>query len=208
MSEDSVAHWTDVYEHKDPDEVSWYQPEPTRSLQLIDSAHLPLDAAIIDVGGGASKLALRLLEAGYTDVTVADISPSALARATAEAGQAAGRISWVLADARRHVFARRYDVWHDRAVFHFMVTPHDRAAYLATLRRSLRPGGHLIIATFGPEGPERCSGLPTARYDTDALSAVLGGEFLLVRSGLETHRTPGGSEQQFLYAHFRRRRDE
>jgi SAM-dependent methyltransferase len=204
--DDAAGHWTDVYARKAPEEVSWFQAEPTRSLELIRSTGLPPTAAILDAGGGTSSLAVRLVQAGYSDVTVADISPSALARAKRLAGALAVRIDWVEADVRTHRFRHRYELWHDRAVFHFMVAPRDREGYLSVLRSTLRPTGHLLLATFGPDGPERCSGLRTARYDAPTLAACLGPDFELVGSGLENHRTPSGADQQFLYAHFVRRR--
>lgn len=197
-------HWERVYEQREPDEVSWYEPLPQRSLALIASAHLGRNAAIIDVGGGTSSLAAELVSAGYVDVTVADISARALERARQEAGEAGERVDWVQADVRRHEFGRRFDLWHDRVLFHFMVEEHDQEAYLATLDSSLSPGGHLIIATFGPAGPERCSGLPVTRYGEGELADRLGSRFEKVRSDLAMHRTPSGGEQQFLWAHFRR----
>ncbi len=152
-----------------------------------------------------SSLAATLVQLGYGDVSVADISSAALQRGRTQAGRAAADIAWIQADVRTHDFQRQYDLWHDRAVFHFMVAPQDRNAYLATLQRSLRPGGHAILATFGPDGPEQCSGLPTTRYGPQALAAALGSEYQLLSSELDTHETPSGMAQQFLYAHFRRR---
>jgi SAM-dependent methyltransferase len=207
VTEDAAAYWTGVYARKDPEQVSWYEQEPTRSLSLIESTRLPRDAAILDVGGGASSLAAALAANGYTDVTVADISSTALDRARAQASSVADQITWIEADVRTHDFARSYDLWHDRAVFHFMVASHDRAAYLEVLRRTLRPAGHLILATFGPEGPRQCSGLPVARYDAPSLAALLGADFTQIWSGLQAHRTPSGTNQQFLYAHFVRSRE-
>lgn len=173
-------------------------------MALIDEAGLSPDAAILDVGGGMSKLASELLRRGYDDVTVADISGEALRRAKADLGKAANRVSWVEADVRSHDFGRRFDLWHDRAVFHFMVEPADRQGYLASLDRSLNPGCDLILATFGPEGPTECSGLPVRRYDAESLQATLGANFELISSRLIEHRTPAGRAQQFLYAHLRR----
>jgi ubiquinone/menaquinone biosynthesis C-methylase UbiE len=202
VTDDAAKHWEGVYARQDPEQVSWFEPEPARSLALIESAGLPRDAAILDIGGGASRLAARLAAGGYTDITVADISSAALEQARAQAASVAEHITWIEADIRRHRFTRRYDLWHDRAVFHFMVSSRGRDGYLAVLRRTLRRGGHLILATFGPQGPQQCSGLPTARYDARELAAVLGSAFTLVSSGLETHRTPASADQQFLYAHF------
>jgi SAM-dependent methyltransferase len=202
---DERSHWEASYSKKTPEEVSWYEPRPQRSLELIQATGLGREARILDVGGGASSLAAQLLGMGYTDVTVADISPVALAHAGAKRGGDAARVAWIEADVRTHDFGRRYDLWHDRAVFHFMVSPADRADYLDVLRRTLRPGGHLIIATFGPQGPTQCSGLPVQRYSTDELVAVLGEDFALASSSLATHRTPSGASQQFLYARLLRR---
>ncbi|MGE5408701.1 MAG: class I SAM-dependent methyltransferase, partial [Syntrophothermus sp.] len=185
--------------------LSWTEPAPTTSLELIAEAAIPLDAAIIDVGGGASMLAGELLLAGYADVTVADISAAALARARSELGEAGGRVRWIETDVRRADFGRAFALWHDRAVFHFMVSEEDRRAYLRTLGRSLAPGGHLVLATFGPEGPSECSGLPVRRYDAAAIAGLLGEEYELVSARLHEHRTPRGAAQQFVYAHLERR---
>jgi SAM-dependent methyltransferase len=198
------AHWENVYSAKPADGVSWYEPHPERSLELIKETGVSHDAGILDVGGGASKLAAELLGAGYTDVSVADISQAALARAKAALGSDAVRAAWVQADVRTHDFGRVYDLWHDRAVLHFMVSAADREGYLEVLRRTMRPGGHLLIATFGPQGPEQCSGLPVRRYSAQELQRVLGEDFELVSSSLATHSTPSGAGQQFLYAHVRR----
>lgn len=194
---DARDHWERVYTEKRPDEVSWYEPLPRSSLAMIDALDLPLDAPIIDVGGGASRLAGELLARGHTDVTVADISQTALEQAR-KALADPHLVDWVVADVRDHDFGRRFALWHDRAVFHFMVTPEDVEAYLATMRRSLQPGGHVLMATFGPDAPPRCSGLPVARFGPAELAETLGYE--LVSSHLEDHHTPRGAQQQFLYA--------
>jgi rhodanese-related sulfurtransferase/SAM-dependent methyltransferase len=199
---DAAAHWGSIYTRKNPEQVSWYQPVPERSLALIASTRLSRDAAILDVGGGTSSLAALLVASGYTDVTVADISSAALDYAKAQAGSDADDITWIEADIRTTAFARCYDLWHDRALFHFMVTCSDREAYLEVLRRTLRPAGHLILATFGPHAPEQCSGLPVARYDARGVAALLGADFTEIWSGLQTHQTPSGTSQQFLYTHF------
>ncbi len=203
-ADDRAAHWDHVYTTKQSTDVSWYKPTPSHSLALIAASGLPVDSSIIDVGGGMSRLAATLLERGYTDVSVADISASALERGRTQAGAAGGHISWIEADVRVHDFEREYALWHDRAVFHFMVEQQDREAYLRTLRRSLRPGGHLLLATFGPEGPEQCSGLPTTRYGAQALSATLGSDYELLSSEIDIHEAPSGAAQQLLYAHFQR----
>lgn len=198
---DEQAHWERVYAEKEPREVSWFEAVPTSSLAMIEAAGLPCEAPIVDVGGGASRLAEELLRRGHTDVTVVDISAEALGRAR-EGFADAERIEWVVGDVRRHDFGRRFALWHDRAVFHFMVTSGDRRAYLETLGRSVQPGGHVLLATFGREGPERCSGLPVTRYSPESLAAALGGIAELRSWRHEEHRTPAGEEQQFLYAHF------
>jgi SAM-dependent methyltransferase len=199
----AANHWQRVYERREPQDMSWYEPAAELSLELIQEARLSADAAIIDAGGGTSKLAGQLLAAGYSDISVADISSEALQRAQLELTDPQ-RIRWVQADLRSHDFVRRYDLWHDRAVFHFMVNPIDREHYLATLRGSLLPGGHLIVGTFGPDGPARCSGLPVSRYSEQQLAALFGPEFVLLSSRQTQHATPSGSTQQFVYVHLRR----
>ena len=193
-------HWERVYAEKAPNAVSWFEPTPRASLAMIDELDLPLDAPIVDVGGGASGLAAELLGRGYTDLTVVDISSEALERAR-EPLTEPNRITWVAADLRDHDFGRRFALWHDRAVFHFMVEPGDREAYLTTLERSIASPGQVILASFGPQAPPRCSGLPVARYDAAELAAAFEGRAALVSSHLELHRTPSGTPQQFLFAH-------
>jgi SAM-dependent methyltransferase len=193
-------HWEGVYADKAPDAVSWFESVPRSSLAMVEELGMRLDAPIVDVGGGASRLAAQLLGRGYSDITVVDISARALERACGDF-PGAGRITWVLADVRSHDFRRRFALWHDRAVFHFMVSAEDQRAYLATLARSLEPRGHVILATFGPDGPTRCSGLPVARYSADALAVTIGDHAELLSWHLEDHRTPSGASQQFLFAH-------
>ncbi len=201
---DTEGHWRDVYERREPQQVSWYEPSPETSLAWIARAELAPDAAILDAGGGTSALAGDLVRSGHTDVTVADISASAIERAKAELGPLAERVTWLQADLRTHAFDRAYDLWHDRAVFHFMVEDTDRDRYIAVMRAAIGPGGHLILATFGPDGPTECSNLPVRRYGAEELAASLSEGFRLVASQSAEHRTPSGSVQQFLYAHFQR----
>jgi len=206
----SSEHWSQVWTDKNPAEVSWFEEMPRASLALIKELNLPLEAPILDLGGGASGLAVELRRRGYTDVTVADIAPAALekareSKARESLGPAGEGIEWVVADVRSHDFGRRFALWHDRAVFHFMTDAADRHAYLETLRRSVVPGGHLIIATFGPEGPTSCSGLPVVRYSGEELADTLGPGTQLVSCHLEDHHTPSGNTQQFLYAHLETR---
>jgi SAM-dependent methyltransferase len=202
---DAERHWQQVFEEHAPDQVSWFEATPERSLALIGATGLPKDAGIVDVGGGASALAGELLRAGYTDITVVDLSAAALEQAREDVGDQAMDIDWVTADIRQHNLGRQFDLWHDRAVFHFMVEPSDREAYLGALGRALRPGGSLILATFGPEGPTQCSGLPVRRYGPDDLSVWLGAEFEREDDELVVHETPSGNQQQFLYARFHRK---
>jgi SAM-dependent methyltransferase len=171
---------------------------------LIDAVAPAKDSRIVDIGGGASLLVDRLLDRGYSDVIVADISEAALDVARARLGDRADRVTWQVADARYLRLPRQVDVWHDRAVFHFLTGEADRQAYLDSLRQALRVGGHVVMATFGLEGPDRCSGLPVERYDVGKLSEFLGPEFELVRGLQMQHVTPSGAIQEFTYAAFRR----
>jgi SAM-dependent methyltransferase len=169
-------------------------------LDLIRATGLPVFAPFIDVGGGDSQLVDHLLDSGYSDVTVLDIAPAALERARARLGAAAARVDWIGADVTSFRPPRRYALWHDRALFHFFVTPAERQKYLSVLTAALAPKGHLILATFGPQGPTRCSGLPIQRYSEDDLAALLGPRFQPRRHGLENHRTPTRRDQQFLWS--------
>lgn len=200
-----AAHWQRAYAARRAEELSWAEKLPALSLELIAEAALPLNAAIVDVGGGASKLSGELLRLGYGDITVADISDEGLERARSDLGAVAARVAWVEADVRDHDFGRRFDLWHDRAVLHFMVDEPDRAGYLRTLDRALKPGGDLILATFDPQGPAECSGLPVRRYDARQLADLLGPSFEPLTSRLHAHHTPSGAVQQFVYARFKRR---
>lgn len=199
MNDDLRDHWQKVYATRAPTEVSWYQPIPERSLALIRGTGVPPDAALLDVGGGASTLVDHLLVAGYTDVTVLDIAAAALGAARTRLGEAAVRVRWIEADVTRFTPERRYVLWHDRAVFHFLVEPDRRQRYLDVLGAALAPGGHLILATFGPLGPTRCSGKPVHRYSAADLDALLAPRYRLIRSEIEDHLTPAGQPQQFLY---------
>lgn len=198
-------HWESVYATKSPDAVSWYQPSAARSLALIQRAVPDRAAAIIDVGGGASVLVDDLLRAGYARVAVVDLAASALEAARARLGPEAGRVQWIEGDIRTIPLpAQAYDLWHDRAVFHFLVDAGDRAAYLAQLRRALRDDGHALLATFAEDGPTTCSGLPVRRYSVEALRKEVGAGFFLVGHEREVHQTPSGGMQPFNYCLFRR----
>lgn len=199
-------HWDEVYRTKSPDAVSWYRPRLQQSLAWIDGCGLAPGAHIVDVGGGASTLVDDLLARGFERVSVVDISAEALARSKARLGDAASSVRWVVGDATTTLFDDdSVDLWHDRAVFHFLTDADRREAYLAALRRSVRRGGYAIMATFGPNGPDRCSGLPVVRYAPDEIAAALGPGFELVEQASEEHRTPRGAAQAFAYALCRRR---
>jgi SAM-dependent methyltransferase len=202
---DSKQHWEDVYGSRAPDAVSWYRPHLDISLTLICEAVSDRNAAIIDVGGGESTLVDDLLQRGYRNLTVLDVSAVALDTTKQRLGSIAGQVTWfesdiMVVDLPEH----RYDVWHDRAVFHFLTEPSQRDAYTRLLTRTLRHGGRVVIATFGPQGPNRCSGLDVRRYDVQQLSDEFGPGFELVTSTLEDHHSPAGSRQQFLYCSFRK----
>lgn len=205
MNAETQTHWNRVYTIRAAEAVSWYQAQPRISLELIASASLPLDAPIIDVGGGASVVVNRLLERGRTALSVLDISAAVLATARARLGANASKVRWIETDVRAFAPAQRYDLWHDRAVFHFLTDPADRAAYMAALRRSLNPRGHVVIATFALDGPPRCSGLDVAHYDAASLHAEFGADFERVESRRETHITPAGAEQRFTWMHLQLR---
>ncbi len=202
---ETQSHWNRVYTTKAVDAVSWYQAQPKISLELIAAAGLPADAPIIDVGGGASVLVDCLLAQGRTALNVLDISAAALANARARLGADASKVRWIEADVREFAPSQRCALWHDRAVFHFLTDPADRAAYMATLRRSLNPRGHVVIATFALDGPARCSGLDVAHYDAASLHAQFGDEFEMLESRREPHLTPAGAEQRFTWLHLRLR---
>jgi SAM-dependent methyltransferase len=198
------THWDMVYRTKAADEVSWYQAHAVQSLAFIRRTGVPLTGCIIDVGGGAATLVDDLLMAGYTDITVADISPVALEVAQRRLGVLADQVTWLAADITRVALAEdAYDVWHDRAVFHFLTDAADRARYVAQVRRAVKSGGHVIIATFATDGPDQCSGLPVIRYGQDSLHAVFGDDFRLTESVRESHITPSGGEQCFVYCYCR-----
>jgi len=198
-------HWDQVHGKREPNEVSWYQPHLGLSLEWIEQAGLSRSAGILDVGAGTSTLASDLLEQGYNDVTTLDCSAAAIDVARSQLGSRSNQVQWLHGDITQlKLPALRFDLWHDRAVFHFLTEPSDRETYRASLARALRPGGSLILATFALQGPERCSGLPVVRYDAAALQREFGPDFRLLATETETHRTPSGNRQEFLYCRFRR----
>lgn len=193
-------HWESIYGTKEVTDVSWYQREATLSLQLIQQVAPDHAAAIIDVGGGASTLVDSLLSLGYSNVTVVDIAANALAAAQARLDSRSERVRWIASDALSlDLPDHTVDVWHDRAVFHFLLSPVDRQRYVAQVRRVLRPNGHVIIATFAEDGPMKCSGLPVARYDATQLHGEFGADFRLLTTTREEHVTPAGGKQSFRY---------
>jgi len=197
------SHWERVYTTKDETGVSWYQDEPTRSLELIRAIAPAVGGRIIDVGGGASVLVDRLLGLSFERIAVLDVSETALGKARSRLGERARRVEWLVADVTELQDVGTFDVWHDRAVFHFLTDVADRKKYVALARRTVPRGGHLIIATFADDGPKRCSDLDVCRYNADSLGAELEG-FSLVREAAETHTTPWGASQAFFYGVFRK----
>ena len=196
--------WDAIYGQKGPAEVSWYRPHLERSMRFIGEAGLRVGSAIIDVGGGASTLVDDLLDHGFSNLTVLDISTSAIEKAKERIGMKAAAVRWLIGDITSvELPEQRYEFWHDRAVFHFLGEGDSRQRYVAAVRRALKPNGHIVVATFGPSGPEQCSGLPVMRYSAEGIHAQFGGEFRKVASSSEVHLTPWGSEQEFVYCYCR-----
>ena len=208
MTDDRTTHWDTRYAGAEPERLSWFEAAPTLSLRLIRQA-AGAEASVIDMGGGASRLPDALLDAGYRDITVLDLSAAALARSRARLGDRAAAVDWQVADVTRWQPARRYDLWHDRAVFHFLTDAGDRAAYARALNSALAPGGTAILMSFADDGPEKCSGLPVQRYAPEVLIAeieqLLPGQFEVKETGRFAHATPGGAEQRFQYVVFQKR---
>jgi SAM-dependent methyltransferase len=199
---DTRNHWEKIYKTKTPEAVSWYRPHLETSLRLIERAASGPSSSIIDVGGGESTLVDDLLARGYENLTVLDVSQTALDVTKKRLGLAAERVHWLVADiTEAHLEPGAYDVWHDRAVFHFLIAPEQRTAYVRQVAHAVKSGGHVIIGTFGPEGPTKCSGLDIVRYDADSLHGEFGARFRLEESSKELHRTPFGTIQQFLYCY-------
>jgi SAM-dependent methyltransferase len=203
QNESRQSHWQNVYTKKGENEVSWFQENPAPSLELIAQVGATLASAIIDIGGGASRLVDNLVDRGFEDVTVLDLSKAALEAAKGRLGRRAGEVGWIVADATVWEPEKAYDIWHDRAAFHFLTEERDRAAYVARLEQALKVGGYAIIATFALDGPERCSGLPVMRYDPVSLGLTLGRTFQLVDNRRQAHATPWGTEQSFQFSVFR-----
>lgn len=204
MQSDEQDHWTQVYEDRAPTAVSWYQETPEPSLRALRRFGASRASSLIDVGGGASKLVDALLEHGWHDITVMDLAASALEAAKARLGILANRVHWEVADITEWQPTRQFDVWHDRAVFHFFTEAQHREAYRRALLTALSPGGLVIMATFAHDGPERCSGLPVRRYDAASLAEEMGEPLELIDGWREEHVTPSGSKQSFAWSAFRR----
>jgi SAM-dependent methyltransferase len=201
----SKAHWEHIYKSKGVREVSWFQEHATQSITLIRKTGVSLGAKIIDVGGGASTLVDDLIDQGYSEITVLDISGTALRRSQNRLGQRASLVTWLELDiTRAELEPNIYDLWHDRAVFHFLTSETERAHYVRAVRRSVKTGGHIIVASFGLNGPERCSGLNIVRYDAESMHREFGNDFELVDTTTEVHHTPFGTDQQFIYCYCRK----
>lgn len=203
--QDSIRdHWDHIYRTTDPTKVGWFQQYPEASLNLIASIGLGKQSPIIDAGGGASRLVDELLKRGFENLTVLDISPTSLDMAKSRLKHLAGRVNWIVDDLAEFSPPHEYEVWHDRAVFHFLTEPDDRERYVRVLEQSLAPGGQFVIGVFGPNGPRRCSGLDVLNYSPGSLSEVLPQSFELLENVTEIHWTPEGVAQEYLFCHFRR----
>jgi SAM-dependent methyltransferase len=197
-------HWETIYRQKGAAEVSWYRPHLEHSLRFIEDSGIGATGEIIDVGGGASTLVDDLLERGYRNLTVLDLSAAAIDEVRERLGARAPQVTWLVGDVTKIDLPRhRYDFWHDRAVFHFLTDEDSRRRYVKAVRHALKPNGHIVVATYGPEGPEKCSGLPVVRYSPEGIHDQFGDDFRKVGSDHEIHRTPWGTEQEFVYCYCR-----
>ncbi len=204
VKEDRKEHWDAIYSTKTPEEVSWTEAAPQTSLAAIRALNLPKTAAIIDIGGGDSRLVDCLLDEGYTSITVLDISGKAHERAKARLGDRAAKVTWIVADVREFNPTDSYDLWHDRAAFHFLTEDPDVAAYAKMASRSLNPGGALIIGTFSIKGPKKCSGLDIKQYSEALMSSVFSPYFKRIECKAHEHHTPFGTLQHFIFCTFRK----
>lgn len=201
---DRTAHWENVYQTKSPTEVSWYEPDPKQSLDLILEAAGEKRGRVIDVGGGQSFLVDRLLDSGFSQVAVLDISSAAIEATKARLGERASQVEWIVADIIQTESLGEFDIWHDRAVFHFITDPDDRERYMKLLKRSVPIGGHFIVGTFAKGGPEKCSGLTICQYDAATMQAELGPSFESLKCSEHLHTTPSGKPQQFFFGVYNR----
>ncbi|MCC5816155.1 MAG: class I SAM-dependent methyltransferase [Leptospira sp.] len=198
------SHWENVYNSKKLEEVSWFQPKPETTLSFLSTYKVPLSARIIDIGGGDSYLVDHLLDLGYTNVSVLDISEKALERVKARLAERAKLVQWIVSDAAKFVPDVEYDFWHDRAAFHFLTDPSDIAHYVESAKKGIRKGGNLVVGTFSDKGPLKCSGLEIRQYTKDSMVATFGEDFNLLDSNVLDHKTPGGNVQNFIFCGFER----
>jgi len=198
-------HWERVFQKHSPTEVGWYQANPIRSLKLIHNTGIGTDSSIIDVGGGTSTLSKHLLDQGYKELAVLDISGNSIEIAKSQLGEESCKITWIEADVTKYIFNEQYDIWHDRAVFHFLTTAEDRKGYIKSLNQALKLNGHLIIAAFSLDASSKCSGLPVVRYSPEILKYELKDNFVLAEALVEDHVTPSGVKQNFVFCRFIRR---
>ena len=198
-------HWESIYQKHSPTEVGWYQAYPEKSLKLIHNTGAGTDSSIIDVGGGTSALSKHLLDQGYKKLAVLDISGNSIERTKSQLGEKSSEINWIEADVTKYSFMEQYDIWHDRAVFHFLTKAEDRKGYINSLNQALKLNGHLIIATFGLDAPPKCSGLSVVRYSPETLQSELRDNFILVEALVEDHVTPSGVKQNFIFCRFIKR---
>ena len=202
---DRKKHWENIYTTKEPTEVSWYQPRPATSLDLIKTLQLPTTAKIIDVGGGDSLLVDHLLDLGYTEITVLDISAVAIEKAKYRLGEKAQQVIWIVSDVTEFKPATKYDCWHDRAAFHFLTTEKDIETYIHLAEKNINPGGYLLIGTFSTEGPTKCSGIQIKQYSEASMTEIFSKSFKKMQCMHIDHRTPFGTNQNFIFCYFRRR---
>jgi ubiquinone/menaquinone biosynthesis C-methylase UbiE len=205
MSIDRQAHWDNVYGTKGENKVSWFQESPTISLDLIDASGVGPSASIVDIGGGASRLVDALLDRDFNSLSVLDVSDKALMAAKVRLGARASKVCWIVADVTKWELSGKFDVWHDRAAFHFLTEPQDRDAYAERVLRAVGSCGHVIIGTFALDGPERCSGLPIVRHDGASIGKMLGPSFEFIESRRHNHQTPIGGIQRFQFSRFQRK---
>lgn len=202
---DRHQHWENIYQTKGRDEVSWFREHLDTSLRMITNTGVHKDAAIIDVGAGNSTLVDDLLEAGFVDITGLDISTKAISDSKERLKTKADQVKWIAADiTKAPLRANRYDLWHDRAVFHFLTNEDDRRKYVELVLRSLKLGGHIIVASFSLDGPKKCSGLDVVRYSPEKMHSEFGESFRLVETVGEAHSTPFGTTQDFVYCYCRK----
>lgn len=204
MKADLKEHWENIYSNKKLEEVSWYQPTPETSLNFIAELDLPKDAAIIDVGGGDSFLVDNLLKLGFTNISVLDISGGALKRAKERLGKVAEKVTWIEADASAFQPQQQYDLWHDRAAFHFLTDEEKKGSYLKNLENSVKPGGYVILGTFSDKGPDKCSGIVIRKYSTGELGSLLSSDFKKLKCMNLDHHTPWDSVQNFSFCSFQK----